>query len=184
MIFFRLLAGIIVFAGYALYGDQKIRDEHYTKPLAKMPVYAFALYQQMLSAALTGASLSISEIKQVRLEILSMLSQGAVEQRNHEMRKVREQISPLGRLLSWFLKQKGLSYQQIEEKYAKAFSKDEQELHFKIIESASRSNPSVFGKLVSKLTGWFGGGSSSSAASSSSSSSSTPPPTQPIRANL
>jgi hypothetical protein len=65
----------------------------------------------------------------------------------------REKISCLGQFLSWFMKQKGLTYEQIEEKYRKQFPQDEQHKFEEIIQSASRANPNVFEKFVSKLTG-------------------------------
>lgn len=151
MTFTQFLAALFIFSGYSLYNDQRIRDAEYTGPLATMVDNARALYEQMMSAVLSGRDLSEDEIGKIRLETLSMLSKGAVEQRNHEMERVRTKISYLGLALSWFLKQKGLSYSQIEEKYAQQFGKDQQAMHLKIIESASRANPSVFNKLVHKL---------------------------------
>jgi hypothetical protein len=151
-----LLAATVTYVGYALYGDQQIRDEDYTKPLGTMPDNARELAEQMLSAEINSHELSEQEIAKVRLEILEILSQGAVAQRNHEMDMVRDKISYFGYLLSWFLKQKGLSYEQITEKYRLQFDQDAQGRHMAIIESASRANPSVFDKLVHKLTHMVG----------------------------
>ena len=153
-----LLAATVMYIGYSIYGDQQIRDEQYTKPLSNMPPNARDLADQMLSAEINSHDLSGAEVAKVRLAILEILSQGAVAQRNHEMTMVREKISYFGGLLSWFLKQKGLSYEQITEKYRVEFGEDVQGRHLEIIASASRANPSVFQKLAHKLTGLAGHG--------------------------
>jgi len=158
MYFAKLLAAMFIYLSYALYQDQKIRDAEYTKPLSTMPDNARALYEQMLSAETSGKALSDEAVAKIRLEILATLSKGAVAQRNHEMSAVRQKISSFGYVLSWFLKQKGLSYQQIFAKYRLDFSEGDQQLHLKIIESASRANPSVFWKLVGKLQNSVTGG--------------------------
>jgi len=190
--FARLLAIIILYAGYQLYEDGKIREASYNQPLKKMSANARELMQQMLDAAMADPNFKSDMAPQIRTEILTLLSKGAVAQRNHEMQVVREQISKVGYLLSWFLKQKGLGYERIYAKYAQIFSQDEQALHLAIIDSASRANPSVFGKLTGKLMGlFFSSASEASSSSSSSSSSSRPPPGGgpgglggPIRARL
>jgi hypothetical protein len=152
MYFISLLAATIIYAGNRLYQDQQIRDAEYTKPLSTMPDNAWALFLQMLSAETTGKTLSAKDVAALKLEILAILSAGAVAQRNHEMAAVRKKISHLGYFLSWLLKQKGLSYEQIYKKYQLTYGADEQQLHMEIIKSASRANPSVLNKLIDKLS--------------------------------
>lgn len=151
-----LLAAAVMYVGYSVYGDQQIRDEQYTKPISNMPTNTRDLADQMLSAEINSRDLSDEEVAKVRLAILEILSQGAVAQRNHEMAVVRGEISYFGGLLSWFLKQKGLSYEQITEKYRVEFGEDVQGRHLEIIASASRANPSVFQKLAHKVMGLAG----------------------------
>jgi hypothetical protein len=173
--FARLLAIIIFYAGYQLYEDGKIREASYNQPLKQMSANARELMQQMLDAAMAEPGFQPDMLPRIQTEILTLLSQGAVAQRNHEMQVVRGEISKIGYLLSWFLKQKGLGYEQIYAKYAKAFTRNERALHLAIIDSASRANPSVFDKLTSKLWGLFFSSASESSSSSSSSSSGPPP---------
>lgn len=160
MIIFGLLAIGIGTAAYSTYSllrsDPQIRDQVYTKPLSTMPGNAKELLGEMLDAAIRekGGSGKVgdNQISALRLELLEMLAQGAVEQRNQEMKVTREQISYLGQFLSWFMKQKGLSYEQIEEKFRKQFPASEQQKFEEIIASASRANPNVMNKLIGKVT--------------------------------
>lgn len=157
MLFWGIVA-VATFAGYRLCGDSSIRESTYTRPLATMPGNVRDLVISMIDAAANearnaGSRLEDSEIQSLRLDLYKMMAEGAVEQRNWEMQMTREQISYIGRFLSWFMKQKGLSYAQIEQKYAQQFGQDELGKFQEIINSASRSNPSVFSKLVAKLTG-------------------------------
>lgn len=158
MIFSLIAVGSAIYVAYGLYQDSQTREQTYTRPLATMPNNARDLVLEMLDVAVTEAEendspLNDSEIKELRLELMKMMAEGAVEQRNWEMKMTRDQISYVGAFLSWFMKQKGLTYEQIEDKYTKQFPHDELQKFEEIIKSASRANPNVFEKLVAKITG-------------------------------
>jgi len=148
-----------------LISDSSIRDANYTKPLATMPDNIKALADEMIAEATKGTQMTADQLVGVEKEIYRMMSEGAVAQRNHEMEKTREQISYSGYFLSWFMKQKGLTYTQIQAKYKQEFSQDERLGHKKIIESASRTNKNLQDKFVTSLVGKFKGSSPAPASS-------------------
>ena len=135
----------------SLFNDSLIRDEVYTNPLSRMPENARALIKEILTAAVEGGNLTSGQILTIEKHIYRMMSEGAVEQRNFEMEKTRAAISYSGLFLSWFMKNKGLTYVQIQAKYEREFPDDERKMHLKIIESAARSNPNLFAKLFDTL---------------------------------
>jgi hypothetical protein len=157
--FFGLLAlGIVAYSAYSLRQDAQTRETTYTQPLKTIPGNANSLVSEMIDVAVAeaeekGSPLSDGDVAELRLELMKLMSVGAVEQRNVEMRMTREQISYLGAFLSWFMKQKGLTYEQLEDKYEKLFPQSEIDKYEEIIKSASRANPNVFEKFVSKVTG-------------------------------
>jgi hypothetical protein len=104
-------------------------------------------------AEISRAKGSISDEEKIKIQLSAceILAQGSVEQRNWEMNAVRKKISCLGRLFSWFLKQRGLSYKEIEEKYKKEFVGDDQGIYWEIISSAARTNPDLFNKFIGKF---------------------------------
>ncbi|MFZ5600985.1 MAG: hypothetical protein ACOY7J_00905 [Pseudomonadota bacterium] len=153
-------AMVITKVSYDLLNDIRIRDRVYTQPLKTMPANAKQLIDEMMAEAAKDKSLSTDQLAQIEKGIYKMLSEGAVEQRNFEMKKTREMISYVGLFLSWFMKQKGLSYEQIQAKYIKEFSVSEREGHLKIIESAAGSNSDLMGKFYYTLRKKFGFGAS------------------------
>lgn len=157
--FFGLIAlGIVAYSAYSLREDAQIRETTYTQPLKNIPGNVKELVSEMIDVAVAEAEenkkpLSDGDIADLRLELMKLMSEGSVEQRNLEMRMTREQISYLGAFISWFLKQKGLTYEQLEDKYEKQFPQSELSKYEAIIKSASRANPNVFEKFVAKVTG-------------------------------
>ena len=151
-------AMVLTKVSYDLLNDIRIRDRVYTQPLKTMPANAKQLIDEMMAEAAKDKSLSAEQLGQIEKGIYKMLSEGAVEQRNFEMKKTREMISYVGLFLSWFMKQKGLSYEQIQAKYLKEFSVSEREGHLKIIESAAGSNSDLLGKFYITLRKKFGFG--------------------------
>lgn len=137
--------------------DALLRENIYTLPLSRMPQNADALAREMLDEAAKDKSLTASQLGKIEKDIYRMLSQGAVAQRNFEMEKTRQKISYIGLFLSWFMKQKGLTYEQIQVKYEKEFSEDERRGHQMIINSAARSNQNLLGKFYLTLQKLFGG---------------------------
>jgi len=140
-----------------LVSDSSIRETTYTQPLATMPDNVKALADEMIAEATKSTQMTADQLLAVEKDIYRMMSEGAVAQRNHAMEQTREQISYCGYFLSWFMKQKGLTYTQIQAKYALEFSQDERLGHKKIIESASRTNKNLQDKFVTALVGKFSG---------------------------
>lgn len=147
---------------YQLRNDSKIRKVMYSDPLTAIPDNAFALIDEMIAEATKDSNLTPTQIEQIIAGIYAMLSEGAVAERNLLMEKTRESISKLGVFLSWFMKQEGLSYNQIKAKYANSFTISEIEVHKKIIQSASRANHDLLSKFYNTLKkktfsgGWAG----------------------------
>lgn len=141
----------------ALHGDSVIREEVYSKPLATMPGNVDALAKEMIAEATKGTNLNPAQLLKIETDIYKMMSEGAVAQRNFEMDKTRGEISYIGHFLSWFMKQQGMTYEQIDAKYKIKFADDEKMKHKQIIESASRTNKNLVEKfsssLVSKIKG-------------------------------
>lgn len=140
----------------ALENDKKIREREYTVPLSNMPGNIDALAREMMEAAAQERNLTVEQRRTIESEIYKMLGEGAVLQRNHELTKTREKISYFGYFLSWFMKNKGLSYEQIQAKYSKDFAEGDIALHKKIIEAASRSNNDLFKKFIGTISKKFG----------------------------
>lgn len=140
----------------ALKNDKKIREKEYTLPLSTMPGNIEALAQEMMAAAAKDRYLTMEQRRTIETEIYKMLGEGAVLQRNHELTKTREKISYYGLFLSWFMKNKGLSYGQIQAKYNKVFLEDSIELHRAIIQAASRSNDDLYKKFIDTIFKKFG----------------------------
>ena len=155
---FWVAAAAFVLSGMlrGLYNDMAIRSREYTEPLKTMPENALKLMEEMLAEAAKDKSLSSEQMSQVETGIYRMLSEGAVEQRNFEMKQVREKISYLGLFLSWFMKQEGLTYAQVQAKYERDFSLSERAKHMKIIQSASGTNKNLLGKFYLTLCKKFG----------------------------
>lgn len=144
-------AALAIKACTDLYSDSCKREEIYSKPLATMPENVDSLVKEMMQAAANDANLTVEQKLSIEKDIYRMMSEGAVVQRNHEMDKTRSQISHVGYLLSWFMKQKGMTHAQIQAKYQQDFEDDELNLHKKIIESASRSNKNLTDKFNQTL---------------------------------
>lgn len=138
-----------------LVNDSQIREEQYTQPLASMPDNIDALATEMLKTSAEEKNLTQEQLFQIENEIYKMLGEGAVLQRNQELKKTREEISYFGLFLSWFMKAKGLTYQQIQAKYEIDFSGSEKDLHKTIIAAASRSNNNLLGKFYNTLVNKF-----------------------------
>lgn len=142
-----------------LLNDAKTREAEYTKPLATMPANAKVILDAVVandiaeSTQAAGRSISAEDKEKIILSALKMLAEGSVAQRNWEMNAVRKKISNLGYLFSWFLKQKGLSYEEIEKKFSTDFNEDKKEAYLSIIASAARSNPDLYKKFFGKITG-------------------------------
>ncbi|MDK2126630.1 hypothetical protein [Parachitinimonas caeni] len=87
------------------------------------------------------------------------LAVGASLQRNHEMEATRAKISGVGLMLSSFMKEKGLSIEQVQEKAISKLQKrgnaepTVSDISREMIQSASRANQDLVGKLVKTLTG-------------------------------
>jgi methylphosphotriester-DNA--protein-cysteine methyltransferase len=144
-------AALAIKACTDLYNDSCVREEIYSKPLSTMPQNVDALVKEMMKAAAEGVNLTVTQKLSIEKDIYRMMSEGAVVQRNHEMDKTRSSISSVGYLLSWFMKQKGMTYEQIQAKYQQEFKDDEVKLHQKIVESASRSNKNLTDKFTQTL---------------------------------
>jgi methylphosphotriester-DNA--protein-cysteine methyltransferase len=151
---FLSLAAFMVI--YLLYQDGQIRGEIYTEPLKQMPENIRQLSAQMLAAACEGKNLTPDQTKSIAVDIARMMSEGAVAQRNFEMDKTRAAISRLGLFLSQYMKEEGMTYAQLQQKYEAEFSKDELAGHQQIIASASRVNPNLLYKYVQTLRKKFG----------------------------
>jgi len=151
--FLSLAAFMVV---YLLYRDGQIRGEIYSEPLKQMPENIRQLSAQMLAAASEGKKLTPEQTKSIELDIARMMSEGAVAQRNFEMDKTRAAISRLGLFLSRYMKEKDMTYAQLQQKYEAEFSKDELAGHRQIIESASRSNANLLNRYVQTLREKFG----------------------------
>jgi hypothetical protein len=145
---FRIfVGGIATYIVYSYINDIEIRDKNYTKPLGNMPANANKLAETIVdqgSKELGGVT--GEELRQLKIDAFKLLAEGAVEQRNLEMKKVREQISYLFLAVSYIMKQKGLSYDELEAKFAMKFPDCEIKKFQAIIESAARSNPNLFNK--------------------------------------
>ncbi|MCO1336034.1 hypothetical protein MO867_17015 [Microbulbifer sp. OS29] len=150
-----IIAASAIYVLQATLQDYKNRKEEYSPPLTNMPDNAAALAKDMFEEAVRGKQLSADHTQKIEAGIWEMLGEGAVLQRNHELVKTKEKISYLGQFLSWFMKAKGLSYAQIEEKYRKDFTDSEKELHQNIVQSASRSNKDLVGKLWKSVINFF-----------------------------
>ncbi|MCO1334573.1 hypothetical protein MO867_09505 [Microbulbifer sp. OS29] len=157
MKFITTLVAAVIYVLQATIQDYRIREREYSTPLSTMPGNVQALADEMFEEATRDKQLSADQAQQIEAGIWKMLGEGAVLQRNHELKKTREKISYLGQLLSWFMKAKGLSYAQIEEKYRNDFTDSEKELHRTIVESASRSNQDLVGKLWKAISKKFWG---------------------------
>ena len=153
-------AAVIAKVGTDLADDARIRDETYTKPLSNMPANAAALMKEMMEEAAKDSSLTAEQLEKINREIYQMMSEGAVAQRNFQMKKTREAISGVGLYLSWFMKQEGMSYQAIQAKYERDFAEDERRGHMKMIESAARSNSALLSKFYASIVKKFWGASS------------------------
>ncbi|WP_137935835.1 hypothetical protein [Chitinivorax sp. B] len=87
------------------------------------------------------------------------LAVGASLQRNHEMEATRAKISGVGLMLSSFMKEKGLSIEQVQEKAISKLHKSGNaeptvsDISKEMIQSASRANQDLVGKLMKTLTG-------------------------------
>jgi hypothetical protein len=152
------IGGLATYIVYSYINDMKIRDEKYTKPLAKMPANANDLAEAIVDQAskeLGGAT--AEELRQMKIAAFKLLAEGAVEQRNFEMEKVRGEISYLFLGVSYVMKQQGLSFAEIEAKFAKAFPDCEIKKFQAIIDSAARSNPNLFRKAVSTVCNFYAG---------------------------
>ncbi|WP_445359271.1 hypothetical protein [Microbulbifer sp. ANSA005] len=157
MKFITTLIAAIIYVLQAVIQDYKTREREYSVPLSTMPDNVQALADEMFEEATKDKQLTAEQAQQIEAGIWKMLGEGAVLQRNHELKKTREKISYLGQLLSWFMKAKGLTYAQIEEKYRSEFTESEKELHRAIVESASRSNQDLVGKLWKSICKTFWG---------------------------
>ncbi|WP_444911893.1 hypothetical protein [Microbulbifer sp. PAAF003] len=157
MKFITTLIAAIIYVLQAVIQDYKTREQEYSVPLSTMPDNVQALADEMFEEATKDKQLSVEQAQQIEAGIWKMLGEGAVLQRNHELKKTREKISYLGQLLSWFMKAKGLTYEQIEEKYRSEFTESEKEMHRAIVESASRSNQDLLGKLWKSIRKKFWG---------------------------
>ncbi|WP_413663997.1 hypothetical protein [Microbulbifer sp. CNSA002] len=157
MKFITTLIAAIIYVLQAVIQDYKTREREYSVPLSTMPDNVQALADEMFEEATKDKQLSVEQAQQIEAGIWKMLGEGAVLQRNHELKKTREKISYLGQLLSWFMKAKGLTYEQIEEKYRSEFTESEKEMHRAIVESASRSNQDLLGKLWKSIRKKFWG---------------------------
>ncbi|USE69011.1 hypothetical protein CTT31_07745 [Pseudoalteromonas maricaloris] len=129
---------------YMLRYDSKVRQQNYTSKVKNIPVVASEIFDDAEQAKQKG--------EEVDPNLHQIVTEGAIEVRNRQMEDTREKITPLGRMLSVFMKKEGLTMNQLMEKYKSRFpEKNEEEIFKLIIDSAGRSNPSLASKFLASL---------------------------------
>jgi Domain of unknown function (DUF4157) len=122
---------------YCLSNDAKIRKEQYTKVIANIPNVAEEIFTAARNA--NGG--------EVDGELMSMVAQGALLERNKQMESVREQISLIGLKLSEYMKSKGKTYEELYDKYNTG-EENAEVVNQKIISAAGRANKDLLAKFL------------------------------------
>lgn len=141
----RVLGGISMATLLAMMKyDSYVREENYTKKIKNIPGVSSEIFAQAEKAKQEG--------QEVDPNLHKIVAEGAIEARNRQMEDTREKITPLGLMLSVFMKKEGLGMRQLKKKYKERFpDKSDEEIFKLIIDSAGRSNPSLASKFLKSL---------------------------------
>ncbi|CAM3740701.1 hypothetical protein [Vibrio aquimaris] len=166
-----------------LIGDSIIRDELYTRPISNMPKEINEIKSSMIDEKVKemvdglqslrdeSGHITLEEERKIKdlaeLSVLSILSEGASLQRNHEMNKTRDNISMLSSFISSFMKKDGIKYSHIVEKKSQSIIenyndnkinefndlsiKDKKFVYEEVINSSSKANANLLDKFVKSV---------------------------------
>lgn len=155
----------------------------YTRPISNMPKEINEIKSSMIDEKVKemvdglqslrdeSGHITLEEERKIKdlaeLSVLSILSEGASLQRNHEMNKTRDNISMLSSFISSFMKKDGIKYSHIVEKKSQSIIenyndnkinefndlsiKDKKFVYEEVINSSSKANANLLDKFVKSV---------------------------------